>query len=70
MTGEANRHEALDAVRRVAATVAEPTEDERVSRLLERVAGDDVLRAALVEAGARAVLRHVARCECQSRRAA
>jgi hypothetical protein len=62
VTAEADREQALDAVRRVAATVAEPTEAERVSRLLERVAGDEVLRAALVEAGARAVLRDVGRC--------
>jgi hypothetical protein len=62
-----DRDRALHAVRTIARTVREATEDERVSRLLERVAGDDVLRAALVEAGARAVLRDVARrCGCRS----
>jgi len=65
VTAETDREQALDAVRRVAATVVEPTEDECVSRLLERIAGDDVLTSALVEAGARALLREVRACGCR-----
>lgn len=52
------RAEALALVRRLAVDVHEPTEEEAVARLLERVANAaPELKAALVELGALAVLR-------------
>ena len=53
------RDEALAALRRPAATIHEPTADQAVARLLERISGHadaEALRDALVELGARALL--------------
>ena len=52
--------EALAVLRRLAVGITEPTEDEAVQRLIERVAtAEPEVRAALLELGARAVLRDV-----------
>ncbi len=52
------RAEAIALVRRLAVDIHEPTEEEAVARLLERVSqAEPEVRSALVEVGARAVLR-------------
>lgn len=55
---------AAERLRRVAAAITETSEPEAISRLLERLAARDdaeELRAALVLAGARALLREASR---------
>ena len=52
------RAEALAVLRRLAAGIHEPTEEEAVARLLERVAkSEPELTAMLLEAGAVALVR-------------
>jgi hypothetical protein len=58
VAGTLTREGAREALRRLAATVREPDEGQAVARLLERLAGQEPeLKAALLEVGARAVLR-------------